>query len=397
MPDFGLKHSETYKLTATTFQGLEEVLADEIRELGGNSIEVQNRAVSFTGEDRMIYSANLHCRTALRILKLLHQFKAQNAEKLYKQTASIPWERYFGTNRTIAVESVVNSGFFRNSVFISQKVKDAVVDRFRKSKGKRPSVDIRKPDIRIYVHIREDQCRVFLDSSGDSLHRRGYRLERNPAPLNEVLAAGLVKLSEWDGKSPFMDAMCGSGTILIEAAMMAAGQAPGLLREKFGFMKWERFDQELWRKIRNQAKSVRQPLPSTVTGSDISEKFIRIAGENCVRAGLGSDIRLSVRPFEKRIPETEDGTLIMNPPYGERMEKEDINSFYKSIGDKLKNDFSGWSAWVLSSNYNALKHIGLRPTRKITLYNGPLECSFRKFRIYKGSMKEKHRRAQEIG
>lgn len=378
---------QEFELIAKTVYGLEEVLAEELKQIGAKDIEICNRAVVFKGNQYLMYSANPLLRTALKILKPISKFKVNSGEELYKKVQEIDWTNFLDIKGTLAVESTVKSSYFNHSNYVSLKVKDAIVDQFRDKFGARPSVDVINPSLGINVHISEDKCTISLDSSGISLHKRGYRLLKDKAPVNEVLAAGLVLLSGWDRKSNFIDPMCGSGTILIEAAMFAYNMAPGINR-RFGFMNWEDFDQRLWDSIYKKALSNTMDFKYKIIGSDISAMAVNIAKENIKCAKLEGRIVLSVKSYEELVPPKAKGVLIMNPPYGERMEKEDIDSFYKMIGDILKQRYAGYEAWVLSANRDALKNIRLRTSKKIILFNGPLECRFQNYSLYKGSREE---------
>jgi putative N6-adenine-specific DNA methylase len=380
-----------YTLVAKTLFGLEEVLAAEISKLGGADVQIMNRAVGFRGDKRLLYRANLELRTALRILIPIHTFKAVNEDTLYKGVQAIDWSQYLEPTDTLAIDSAVSSDYFNHSQYVALKTKDAIVDQFRDKTGTRPSVDLDFPNLRLNVHIFKDECTLSLDSSGESLHKRGYRIDTNIAPLNEVLAAGMIQLSGWDGQSNFMDPMCGSGTILIEAGMFALNMPAGIRRRSFGFMRWKDYDEALWKEVREKAVSgIRTDFPYKLFGSDLSARTVEIATANIESVGLDEDIRIKVQPFEDRTPPEGGGIVIMNPPYGERMLKKDIDAFYSMIGDGLKQMYAGWDAWMLTSNMEALKHVGLRPSRKIPLYNGSLECRFVKYSMYQGSKKGKY-------
>jgi putative N6-adenine-specific DNA methylase len=376
-------------MVAKTFSGLEEVLAAELKALGAQNVEPQNRAASFSGGQAVLYNCNLWLRTALRVLKPIHQFAATNEQRLYRGIQEIDWRRQLNVDDTFAVNAVTASPYFTHSQYAALKVKDAIVDQFRQHTGRRPSVDPDAPALRLHVHIVNAQCSVALDSSGDSLHRRGYRQDKNEAPLNEALAAGLVLISGWRGDGHFVDPMCGSGTILIEAAMAARNIAPGLNR-KFCFMNWKDFDRELWQRVRGEALDSAVSFDHKIAGADISAKAVRSAQANIQRAGLSESIELGASAFENFTPPGGQGLLIMNPPYGERMKKNDIESFYRMIGDSFKERFAGYDAWVFSGNKDALKSLGLRPSQKYTLFNGGLECKFQKYSIYRGSVKSKY-------
>lgn len=380
--------NKTFKLTAKTFKGLEDVLYEELKALGAQKLKRGNRAVEFEGDKALMYKANFYLRTALRILKPIAEFKVINEHELYDAVQKIDWNSYFGLKDTFAVDSVVHSNNFSHSKYVALKVKDAIVDQFRTKFAKRPFVDTDNPDLRISIHISNDQCTVSLDSSGESLHKRGYRIKTTKAPLNEVLAAGMIMLSGWDKKSVFIDPLCGSGTLIIEAAMMAHNIPPGMYRKSFGFETWKDFDADLLESI------YEEDIPKTNTdisilGSDVSEVAIRIAKENVTNANLKRKIDLLIKPIENyNPPPVEKGVVITNPPYGERIKKNEINGFYKLLGDTFKNKYTGFEVWLLSSNFEAIKYIGLKPTNKITLFNGPLECKFLNYSIYQGSKKK---------
>lgn len=373
---------------AKTFQGLEEVLAQELRDLGAQHVQLLKRAVRFEGDQALMYRANLWLRTALCILKPIYSFQAADERELYEGVRDVSWNRYLDGRGTLAVDSVVHSDIFTHSKYVALKTKDAIVDQFRDYTGHRPSVDVEDPDLRVHVHIAGEEVTLALDSSGRNLDRRGYRLEQNIAPLNEVLAAGLIKLSGWDPSTPFIDGMCGSGTLLIEAAMMARNFAPGRYRKAFGFMYWPDFDHYAWEKIKADSIAAERETDTEIVGSDISVSAIRIASANITRAQLDEDIRLSVKPFGERIPPKTPGTLIINPPYGERMNPEDLDALYAHIGATLKKQYTGYTACVFTGNVAATRHIGLRAFRRTPLYNGGIECRLMGYRLFEGSEEE---------
>lgn len=375
--------------TAKTIFGLENILAEELKLLGGKNIILGNRAVSFSASLSDLYKMNLASKTALRILKPIKSFNAKSPEQLYRKSQEINWLKYIDTESTFAIDSAVHSLNFTHSKYAALKLKDAIVDQIRDIKGKRPNVDIKDPDIRINLHIENDKCTISLDSSGESLHKRGYRISGFEAPLNEVLAAGLVLLSGWNKISTFIDPMCGSGTIAIEAALSAANKAPNLNRERFGFMSWDNYDSKLFNKVKTELVKGEIKTNTKIYASDKSEKTINHAKKTIQRAGLINEIDLNISDFEKIENKFNVGTIIMNPPYDERIREKDIAELYKKIGDKLKQDFKGFEAWIFSANKEAIKHIGLRPSKKITLFNGALECKFMKFDLYEGSKKKK--------
>ena len=374
----------TFPLIAKTISGLEDVLAHELETLGATGIMKLNRAVSFTGDMEMMYKVNYACRTALRILKPLFHFEILEQKDLYEQIHDFPWEDYLDADQSLAIDAVISYTVFTNSQFVAQKSKDAIVDRLREKLGKRPSVDLENPDLKINVHLFKDSCTVALDSSGQSLHRRGYRKSTGPAPINEVLAAGLVKLSEWDGATPLYDPMCGSGTLLIEAAMLAKNMPAGYFREQWGFMKWKDFDAALWEQVKSGCNAPISVMKLKMHGSDRAERAIESARENLRFTDLYEEITLETKSFEDSQPPFEKGFIISNPPYDERLQIEDSLVFYKMIGDTLKRKYAGYTAWLISSDLESIKFIGLRPSRRIPVFNGPLECRFIKFDLFSG-------------
>jgi putative N6-adenine-specific DNA methylase len=377
---------ENYQMVAKTFAGLEEVLAKELVDLGASGIEKQNRAVVFNGNKAMMYRANYRLRTALSILKPIASFKAADEDALYKEVSRISWGDYMDVKETLAISTVAFSNTFKHTKYVSLKVKDAIVDQFRRRKGERPNVDTIEPDLRIHVHIAQNDVTLLLDSSGDTLFKRGYRQQGGKAPLNEVLAAGMILLSGWDCKSHFFDPMCGSGTLLIEAAMIAHGIAPGTYRSRFGFENWNDFDADLFESVTEE--TVETPdFEYTISGSDLSPGALKIAEANIKAAFLSKKINVKARNFFDTKPIGEKGIIITNPPYGERLQPDDLRIFYQKIGDKLKLDYPGYDAWLIGSNVDVLKFVGLKPEKKIKLFNGPLECSFRKYSLYEGSGK----------
>lgn len=377
-------------MIAKTIFGLEEILSNELQRLGARNIEVHNRAVSFTGDLGFLYKANLCLRTALRVLVPFKTFKVTDEKSLYTSIQSINWEDYMEVTDTFAIDTVINSELFTHSQYLSQKTKDAIVDQFRAKRGERPSVDLDRPTIRINLHIFNDVATIAFDSSGESLHKRGYRDKTNLAPINEVLAAGLVLLSGWDRRSNFIDPMCGSGTILIEAALIANNIPPGYYREEFGFQRWEKFmafDEELWNTIFDSSINKITNHNQTIIGGELSPNVAKKAKENCKLAKVEDVVSIrncDMKDFE--VPAGK-GVVIINPPYGERMVKDNIEELYKMMGDTFKQKFSGYDCWILSSNMEAFKHVGLRPSRKITLFNGQLECKFLKYEMYSGTKK----------
>jgi len=382
-----LKRKENFEMIAKTFFGLEEVLAAELRGIGAKNIIQHNRAISFIGSNETMYKANLHLRTALRILKPISKFKVQTQKALYKNVKRYEWEKLFSLMDTFAIDTVVSSEYFKHSKFVALKVKDAIVDRFRDEFGERPNVDVNNPTVRISVHIFNDTCTISLDSSGESLHKRGYRTAATTAPLNEALAAGMILLSGWDKNSEFIDGMCGSGTIPIEAALIALDIPPGYLRESYGFMKWKDFDSDLWNEIKDEVKS-KTELDFKIIASDKAPEAIEVAARNIKSAKLLKHIILEKKYFDEQSCEAGFGVIIMNPPYGERLKEEDLNQFYSEIGDTLKSNFTGFDAWLLSASKTAMKKVGLRTSKKLTLFNGALECKYHKYELYRGTKKK---------
>ncbi len=377
-------------LLAKTLHGLEDVLTEELSAMGALNIVKGRRSVSFEGDREMMYRANYCLRTALSILKPLHSFGIVHARDLYDRALKYPWEDTLGVGQTFMVVPVVHSSLFNHTAYPALLLKDAIADRFRKKMNRRPSVDTRNPDIVINCHIKEKEVNLSLDSSLAPLFKRNYRQQRTEAPLNEVLAAGILMISGWDMKTPLLDPMCGSGTIAIEAALMSGNIAPGKFRKHFGFMNWPDYDNELFRRICAEEEAKIHPPGGPVFCSDISAHNIRVARSNIRKAGLEKDIRSSVSDFlESKDPEQIAYTIIMNPPYGERLDDEGIEDLYAGIGERLKHAYPGSTAWLLSSNTEALKRIGLRPAAKYSLFNGKIEVKLLKYELYKGSKKAK--------
>lgn len=381
---------ESKKYIAKTSFGLEDILKKELQEIGATELIKYKRAVEFKADEKLLYKANLSLRTCLRILKPFHNFTAKNSDQLYKKVREFDWSSLITPDDTIAIDGVVNSEYFKHSKYAALKVKDAIVDQIRDKKGKRPNVELKHPTFRLNVHIERDKCSILLDSSGDSLHKRGYRIHGGRAPLNEVLAAGMILLSEWDFDSNFVDPMCGSGTLLIEAILMAKNIAPNINREHFGFMNWKSYNKDLFTKIKKELIAEQKNFTHTFIGNDLSSETIEFAKINAKTANVLNDIKFVVGDFKNLEHNLESGIIITNPPYDERIKQTNINDFYKEFGDTLKNNFTGFDAWVLSSNNEALKHLGLKTSRRLHLYNGPLETRFYNYKMYKGSMKKKY-------
>tara|TARA_B100000900_G_scaffold56236_1_gene42028 strand:- start:2964 stop:4124 length:1161 start_codon:yes stop_codon:yes gene_type:complete len=379
--------NKNFYMIAKTMFGLEEVLMGELRTLGAQDIKKMNRAVSFKGDIGFLYKANLNLRTALRILKPIKYFQAYNDQELYKKLKEIDWFKIFKLNNTFSTSATTNSDTFSHSKFASLLLKDAIVDKFREKYSKRPNVDIKEADIHINLHIAKNTCTVSLDSSGISLHKRGYKVNSLEAPINEVLAAGLILLSDWDKKKDFHDPMCGSGTILIEAAMIAQNIPVNIFRKKFSFQNWNDFDSDLWEKIKDVSLNKEITFNGKISGGDISNKAINICKKNINNALMNNTIEAFQSDFfSTKIKE--DTFVLFNPPYGERLQLNNTN-FYENTGNTLKHSYEGCNVWLISSDLLEMKFIGLKPTRKIKVMNGKLECSFRKFEIYKGSKKSK--------
>jgi len=373
---------------AKTFMGLESVAAEELRKLGASDIVLLHRAVEFWGDKSLMYKANYCCRTILRILQPIAKFEFDTNEQFYKYVFRIPFEEYLSENGTFCMHSIINQSIFSNSQYASLLAKDALCDRFREKYDCRPSVDKRYPDISVDIYINENQCSVSLDTSGESLHRRGYKTTRHSAALNEVLAAGLIALSGWNADCDFVDFMCGSATLPIEAAMFAINMPAAYFREDFGFMYWSDFDKNLWDTVREEADNEIRDFDFMIYGSDISLRYIKNARENVKRMKLDKWIRLSIESFEDFKPQRVPATIIINPPYGERMELEEIENFYQSISSVLKQKCISCVAWVITSNKNAMKMFGLRSAKKIKVFNAALECIFYKYELYEGSKKQ---------
>ena len=386
---------EQMELVAKTFQGLEDVLADELRQLGADDVTIGTRMVSFKGDKEMMYKANFCCRTALRILKPIHTFSASDADELYQQAKLFDWEQLLSPEKTFAIDSTVYSEEFRHSKFVTYRVKDAIADFFTEKYGKRPSIRLTGADILLNVHIYQDKVTLSLDSSGESLHKRGYRVMQTEAPINEVLAAGLIMKAGWHGQSNFVDPMCGSGTFLIEAALIARNINPGVFRKDFAFEHWPDFDQELLDSIYNDDSAERE-FEHKIYGSDISPKAVAIAERNIKSAGVSKDIELTTKAIQDYTEAPEAGILITNPPYGERIAADDMDALYTSIGERLKNVFRGYHAWILGYHTEYFDKIGLKPSVKFPVLNGALECELREYVIFDGTYAEFRKQGRTI-
>lgn len=383
-----------YPLTSTfiikTFAGLEPVLAEELRALGAENVQEIKRAVRCEGDQQLMYRANYELRTALRVLMPIDSFEAYSEKDLYNGIRDIDWSKYMGVNDTLAVDAVANGEIFKHSKYLALLTKDAIVDQFRDRdpEGRRPSVNTAAPSLRININAHNSRIIVLLDSSGDSLHRRNYRRDSVEAPLNEVLAAGMILYSGWNASGHFVDPMCGSGTLPIEAALIAKRIPPQYKREYFGFFKWPDYDKKLWIAVKKAADDMVRDFEFDILAYDIDPRARNSTAVNLMASGMENVIKVDKSPFDKLPRPHDSGTLMMNPPYDERLELEDVFAFYQGLGDRLKKEWSGWSAWIISSNRDALKHVGLKASRKKTLFNGALECSFQKFEMYEGSLEQ---------
>lgn len=375
---------------AKTLMGLETVLADELTLLGAKEVVPVKRGVTFKGNKELLYKVNYCSRLAIRILVPIYEFNAHNEQMLYDGIKQFNWDELFSHDNTLAINGTVFSDYFNHSHYVSLKSKDAIVDQFRDKYGSRPNVDIENPDVLINVHIHKDKVTVSLDSSGSSLHLRGYKKEAKEAPLNEVLAAGMIKLSGWEPGQPLIDFMCGSGTILSEAALIAENVAPGFFRPRFGFQKWKNYDDSLMDKIANEAKEKENNgIAGFIGGCDHSPGAVKVALQNLKEAGL-KDIDIEICDFKKYEHRFDHGVLIINPPYGERLAVLDIQALYKEIGDVWKQQYKGFKCWLITSSMEGVKSIGLRPFKKYDMMNGALECKYLGFDIYAGSKKSKY-------
>ena len=376
-------------MIAKTLFGFEEILAKELQQLGAQNVEIGTRMVSFVGDKGFMYKANLALRTALKILKPIYNFRAFNEASLYKGIQGIDWSKYMNSNQTFVIDTTVHSDNFKHSQFVAQKCKDAIVDQFKEKFGSRPSIDKDYPDLRINIHIDRDQCSVSLDSSGASLHQRGYKTATNIAPINEVLAAGMLLLSGWDGSCDFIDPMCGSGTILAEAAMIACNIPPNINRKEFAFEKWNDWDNDLFDQIMDSLMKKVKEFHYTITGYDKAPSAVMKAKDNIRNANLDEYVKISERNFFDTEKENQGPLhMVFNPPYGERLDIH-LERFYREVGDTLKQSYPNTNAWFITANLEALKYVGLKPSRKIKLFNGKLEARLVKYEMYAGSKRTK--------
>ncbi len=380
--------TETYEMVAKTFQGLEDILAGELRAIGAKNVTVGRRMVSFEGDKEIMYKANLSCRTALRILKPIVKFTADDTDALYEMTKDFDWTSIMSPDKTFSIDPVVNSDIFTNSRFVTYRVKDGIVDFFKDRFGAdcRPGVRLQDADVMINVHIDENRVTLSLDSSGESLHKRGYKVAQTEAPINEVLAAGIILMSGWKGDVPFVDPMCGSGTFLIEAALIAANINPGVYRKSFAFEHWNDFDEELFESLYNDDSNERD-VEVPIIGADISPKAISIAEKNVKQAGVAKYVQLEIKPLSQWESAPEDGVLVTNPPYGERISVDDMEGLYSLLGNKLKRVFKGYHSWIIGYKEEYFNRIGLTPSVKMQILNGSLECELREYITFEGDYK----------
>lgn len=387
----GLKSFEPgFDFLAKTFAGLEKVLATELKQLGAKDVEIIKRGATFKGDEELMYKVNYCCRTAIRVLKPIGVFKAKSNDELYQKVRKIDWTKIFSVDETFIVNTNVFYSEVDHSHFAALRVKDGIVDLFREKVGKRPWVAKDIPNIYIDVHIAHDICTISLDSSGESLHKREYKIAVDKAPINEVLAAGMIKISGWDGNEDLIDPMCGSGTIPMEAAMIAQKIPAGYYRNTYAFMSWSTFNDELWRKVKSEANELIDETECNIIASDRSQTAVNITKRNLKHAGLHKDVITYHKFFDELIPEAKSGMLIFNPPYGKRMEERgELRDLYRGIGDVLKKNFIGFKAWIITPNIEASKFVGLRHSEKYSLYNGPIETSYLKYEMYEGTKKDK--------
>lgn len=378
------------KIVARTLAGLEEILAEEVKQIGGKDVEIFNRAVEYKGDVRLLYKSNLWLRTAIDVLLPLSKFQANNEEELYQKVQKINWSNYITSEKTFSINPIVHSSIFTHSHYASLKVKDAIVDQLREKKGRRPNIDTENPDVKIMLRISENKCSLLLNSSGESLFKRGYRTYGGVAPINEVLAAGIIGISEWDAQTPFVDPMCGSGTFAIEAAMKAKNIAPGYIRDEFGFMNWLDYREDIWEGLKYEAQFEIKESKTPIYAFDKSRQTIRTAEMNANSIEeLNGAIQFEMKDFFKNEKPTEEGVIITNPPYEVRLKTNNIEQFYELIGNNLKHKWTGYDAWIISSNLNAIKRLGLKPKKKVALLNAQLESKLVHLPLYAGSKKMK--------
>lgn len=378
---------ENFLMIAKTLDGLEDVLAIELDNIGAKNIEVGNRMVSFYGDKKLLYEANFRLRTALRIIKPILNFTASNPDELYEEMMAIQWEDYLNVDKTFSIDTVVYSSCFSHSKYVGYKAKDAIADYFKRKYNKRPSVKVDNPDIIFNVHISERNVTISIDSTGESLHKRGYRDVQTIAPINEVLAAGILLIAGWDGQTDFLDPMCGSGTFLIEAALIARNIAPGIYRNRYAFQKWDDYDSEMFEDIYNDESRERN-FEHKIIGSDISSIAVEIASRNVARAGLKSIISVEKKSFNLREKPEKTTFIVTNPPYGERLKVKDIEALYSMIGERLKHNYQNCEAWIIAYKKEHFDFIGLKQKHRVKLMNGSLPCELRGYDLFEGSHKD---------
>ena len=378
--------ADHFQLTATTLAGFEEILAEELKSFGASDVELGRRAVLFKGDLGFMYKVNFRSRFALRVLKPIKSFVAIDENAYYARIKAFPWEKYISNDKTFSIKCALNSQTYTHSLYMSLKAKDAIVDRLRDKTGDRPNVDRENPDLPIHIYIDKELVTISLDSTGHSLHMRGYRQITGQAPINEVLAAGIVEFSEWDPSTPLYDGMCGSGTIAMEAAIKGLKMPPGFFRKLgYAFEKWPDFDRQLFDTIIDGSMDKISDAPLKIYASDVSANVVSKAKKNVYNAELEDEIQVSVQDFFELQPSENRGTLILNPPYGERMNKEDIDDLYKRMGDAFKQNWKGFSCFMITGNLSALKRVGLRSSMKKELFNGSIDCRLARFDVYEGS------------
>ncbi|OUT97385.1 MAG: hypothetical protein CBB92_08555 [Flammeovirgaceae bacterium TMED32] len=375
------------KIVVKTLHGLEEVLMKEVELLGGQNIKKRKRAVECEGKLPFLYEANLNLRTALRILVPVYEFTARNETELYDQVKSFDWSQFLDVRQTFAIDNTIFSEYFTHSKYTALKMKDAIADQFREKFDLRPSIDVEKPDILFNLHAYQDKFTISLDSSGRLLNQRGYRDPGHQAPLNEVMAAGLLQLAGWNKNIPLVDPMCGTGTIIIEAVLMGLNIPPQINQKEFGFKNWNNFQPMMWNRIRAEAQGKIRSAPLMISGGDIDGHAVALAKGALKKLRMGRDVQIRQVAFEDFIPKFQTGMIITNPPYGERI-GEDVDNLYKKLGDSFKNNFSGFDAWILSSNVQALKQLHLKPSEKMALFNGALQVQFCKYNLQEGAYLE---------
>ncbi|MBL4709315.1 MAG: class I SAM-dependent RNA methyltransferase [Flavobacteriales bacterium] len=383
-------HEEEFEMVATCMQNMEPELEQELIDLGAKDIRIQRRAVMFKGDLELLYAANIWLRTALKVLKPIYHYTAKNDDELYKRAMKLPWESIFSEEKTFSIDSAVNSEHFTHSQFASLRIKDAIVDRFRAQQLKRPNVERYDPDVRIHLHINDRNITISLDSSGTPLFKRGYRIQQHLAPINECLAAGMILKSGWRGEVDLLDPMTGTGTIAIEAALIACNIPPNLNRVNFAFEGWKSYNVSLLSKVLGEAKEKYKPLKVNIYAHELNSNNIRSARMNINSSNMRKSILLEQADFFKSKPPSDKGCIIMNPPYGERLElQEGLPDFFEKIGSTLKHEYSGWEAWIIASDEESFKNIGLKASKKIPLMNGKLDCQFRKYELFDGKRIEK--------